>query len=86
MSIYDFLKAERLKRNISIRKFAKLCNISNSTMADYENKRLTPSIKSLLKISEALNIDIFNILKNTTYLEEINEGQYVWYKNKRHET
>lgn len=77
MSIYDFLKAERLKRNISIRKFAKLCNISNSTMADYENKRLTPSIKSLLKISEALNIDIFNILKNTTYLEEINEGQYV---------
>lgn len=71
MDIYDFLKSERLKRNISIRKFAKLCNISNSAMADYENKRLIPSIKSLLKISEALNIDIFNILKNTTYLDDI---------------
>ena len=71
MNIYDFLKSERLKRNISIRKFAKLCNISNSTMADYENRKLTPSIKSLLKISEALNIDIFSILKNTTYLDDI---------------
>ncbi len=71
MSIYDFIKSERLKKNISIRKFARLCKISNSTMADYENKSLMPSIKSLLKISKALNIDIFDILKNTTYLEDI---------------
>ena len=71
MTINEFLKQERLKRNISIRKFAKLCNVSNSTMADYENNNLIPSIKTLMKISNALNINIFIMLKNTSYLDDI---------------
>lgn len=71
MTINGFLKQERLKRNKSIRKFAKLCKVSNSVMADYENNVLTPSIKTLLKISKALDIDIFEMLKNTSYLNDM---------------
>ena len=51
------IKEERLRRGYKQTQFARMAGISPSFMADIENGRTSPSLKSLFKISEALNVD-----------------------------
>jgi len=56
------IKAERLSRNLKQCDFAKKIGISNTYLSDIELGRTTPSIKTLSKISKALDLDIKNFL------------------------
>lgn len=56
------IKAERLSRNLKQCDFAKKVGISNTYLSDIELGRTTPSIKTLSKISKALDLDIKNFL------------------------
>ena len=70
-----FIKNEREKRNLSIRQFAKLCNLSNTYIGNIEkskdprtNNPIYPTIDSLVKISEALGFTLEDFLKKTGYI------------------
>lgn len=52
------IKKKRLEKNIKQRELAKKAGMSNTFLSDIENGRLEPSIKTLGKIADALEIDI----------------------------
>jgi len=60
--IGDIIRHERKKQGINQKDLAEKAGISNSYLTDIEKGRHTPSIKTLLKISEALQIDCGVIL------------------------
>ena len=57
MTIGDKIKAERLRLGFKQIELARKANISVGFLSDMENGRTNPSIKSLVKIAEALNTD-----------------------------
>jgi transcriptional regulator with XRE-family HTH domain len=54
LNIGKKIRELRLSRNINLRELSKLCGISASLISQIENNRVTPSIKTLKKISENL--------------------------------
>lgn len=57
------IKSERLKRSLKQLDLAKKAGISNTYLSDIEVGRTTPSIKTLMKIAEVLEIDYIELLK-----------------------
>lgn len=57
------IKSERLKRSLKQLDLAKKAGISNTYLSDIEVGRTTPSIKTLMKIAEVLEIDYIDLLK-----------------------
>lgn len=58
MSIGIKIRELRKKKNLSQTKLAKLAGISNTFLSDVEVGRTNPSLVTLKKISEALEVDI----------------------------
>ena len=56
------IKAGRRKLALSQEKLAELIGISTQTISDIEGCRTWVSDKTLFKLSEALNVDIFQLL------------------------
>lgn len=57
------LREKRLKANITQKKLAFKCNISQSTVSRCENNLKNPNIKILEKFSNALNIHPLELLE-----------------------
>ncbi len=52
------IKQIRLMKRISQRKLADLAGISNTYLSDIEVGRTNPSLKTLLKLAAALELDV----------------------------
>jgi transcriptional regulator with XRE-family HTH domain len=55
------LKQLREAKNLSLRKLAKLANISHSFIADIESGRSNPSLDTLKSLAKALNVSIVDL-------------------------
>lgn len=54
--IGDILRKLRKQKGFSLRELARLSGLSHSFISDIENGRCNPSIESLHKIADALNV------------------------------
>ncbi|AFK87733.1 transcriptional regulator, XRE family [Thermoanaerobacterium phage THSA-485A] len=70
MSIGENIKKIRLAKFISQKDLSDKICISRSYLADIENNRYNPSIKTLNKIAKALNVKISDILEEETLERE----------------
>jgi transcriptional regulator with XRE-family HTH domain len=78
-SLGKVLLEERTKRKLSLRKFSKLLGISHTYLANLEKddqykngKKITPTLEILIKISNALNIDVDIFLQRCGYVNLVN--------------
>lgn len=75
MAFYDKLKTLREESNISQRKMAKLLGISQQAYSTYELGINEPSLSSLVKIADILEV-------STDYLlDRVNEYALLWQPN-----
>jgi transcriptional regulator with XRE-family HTH domain len=56
--VAELLSEERKKKNPSMTRFAADADISQPGMSFFENHRRAPSLKILLKIADALDVDL----------------------------
>lgn len=56
------LKAERLKRELSLKVLAKKSGISRQTISYVEQEVQSPSLDTLLRITSALGVDLAKII------------------------
>ncbi|WP_308462464.1 helix-turn-helix domain-containing protein [Clostridium weizhouense] len=56
--IGEKIKCERLKKSLKQYELAEKAGISNTFLSDIEVGRTTPSLKTLKKIAQALELDI----------------------------
>ena len=56
------IRAGRLRLGLSQEKFAEMAKLSTQTISDIEGCRTWVSDKTLLRLSEILNVDIFQLL------------------------
>ena len=78
------------EKGYTVRNFAKRINMSPSYLSDIRNDRQDPSLKKLKDIAEALNADVYELLK--TYRIDMDEKSGVkeedytyYYTNKEKE-
>ena len=64
MNIGEKVREERLKQNLKQLELSKIASISNTYLSDIEIGRTTPSIKSLMKIAEALKLDCKHFMED----------------------
>ena len=55
------LAAARVNANLTQKEFAKLCNVSESTVIAWESGRRYPNVKKLAEIERALGISLNHI-------------------------
>lgn len=77
-NVGKFIKKERIKKELSLRQFAELCNLSHSYIDKIEkgkdprnNKPIYPTIDSLEKIAHALNYTLEEFLRKTGYIPDV---------------
>lgn len=71
--IGDILGKVRKSRGYSLRKLAKLSGLSHGFISDIENGRCNPSIESLLKIADALEVKPHIFLDETVAINDHKE-------------
>lgn len=70
-SINEFLKNMRLNKKYSCRKLGRISGLSHTLLNNLELGKTKPSIYTLIKICDALDIDIFDVLSKTDYLDKV---------------
>ena len=71
----DILK----ERQISIAQFSTMCGISQSNISNYMCGKISPTLETLNKIADSLNIDITELFKkqeDIVFLAKINDQTY----------
>ena len=68
--IGEKIKQTRTTKGLSQKSLAKLCDLNEGTIRDYENGKINPSVKALYLLSNILNVPISYLLG-----EEKNEGK-----------
>ncbi len=58
------IKILREQINLSQNQLAKKAKISQSMLSDIESKKVSPTLKTLKKISKALNVKLVDILED----------------------
>ena len=69
--IFDLRKG----RNISQSELAKKAGLANSTLCDIEKDRLTPSLKTLNKLANALEVEVAIFFLANNSVDNVNEFQ-----------
>lgn len=76
MYIFD-IKGIRKKKGISIRELSKKTNISRSYLSELENnKKINPTLQSLLKIASALNVNVKDLFYTRFDIEDLRKEMY----------
>lgn len=71
------IKQIRENKNISAYQLSKITNISRSYLSEIENNKITNiSLKTLFKISEALNVNIKDLFYTTLDIEDLKQKMY----------
>lgn len=76
MNIGEQIRELRIKKGLTQKQLGELCNMADSAIRRYESGRARPKVTTLLKIVEALDADIFDILDNTDYLPPSNDKKF----------
>ena len=75
------IREVRLAKGYSQEKLARKCEISNSTLSQYENSKKTPNVITLGNIAQALNVSIDRLYygdENKAFItSEKNEGRKI---------
>ena len=58
------IKIERIKQDISQEKLAELSDLHRTTLGIIENGKTSPTLDSIAKIANALNIKLSELFKN----------------------
>lgn len=69
MSIGENIKLHRTNLNLTQKQLAEKAGISESAIKYYESNRRNAKIKTLIKIAEALSVDLSTLLQGTDYTE-----------------
>lgn len=69
MNLGTKIKELRLKKKIKQIDLASTAGISNSYLSDIENSRTEPSLKTLMKIARALDVEDMNIFLGISYVK-----------------
>lgn len=62
MQLQEQLKFLREERNLSLEDLSKKTQVSAEKLASYEKGELTPSIQTLLKLSNVLEVPVSNLM------------------------
>ena len=85
MYIFD-IKGIRKKKGISIRELSKKTNISRSYLSELENnKKINPTLQSLLKIASALNVNVKDLFYTRFDIEDLKKEMYFYRASIRNE-
>ena len=57
------LREKRMARGLSMYALAKRAGISHSTMARIENQGMKPTLDMLLRVTEAMGVDLWPLVK-----------------------
>jgi len=60
------LRNERIRRRLSINALAKKSGVSQPMVSYIEREMRSPTLKTLLRITEALDVDLWKILKKAS--------------------
>lgn len=60
--VIDYLKTERLKQGLSHDVIAEITGLHRSSISLIESKKRSPTFKNLIKISQALSLELSDIL------------------------
>ncbi|MFP4018512.1 MAG: helix-turn-helix domain-containing protein [Bacteroidales bacterium] len=71
--VADVIKHIRKKRDWSQRKLAGKAGISHTLLSDIERERCNPSLKTLRKIADALDISISQIFLQAEYGKSVHK-------------
>lgn len=74
MTSGEKIKALRIYRNLTQKKLGELCNIAESTIRRYELGLLNPKFETLDRISDALDVDVNDLLPS-------DERRHLFYPN-----
>jgi transcriptional regulator with XRE-family HTH domain len=66
LEIARLLRNERIRQELSMRRLAKECGLSQPMISYIERGICSPSLDALLRISGALNIDLWKLLKQAS--------------------
>ena len=58
------IKEQRIKKGLTQQEFAELLYVSDKTISSYECNRTVPDINMLFKISNILDINLYNLIDN----------------------
>ena len=64
MQIGDKIKEYRNKHNLTQEKLAEMVGITRNYLSDLENNRYLPSTKTLIKLANALDMDLNFLARN----------------------
>lgn len=70
MKTGEFIKYLRVINRLSCRELSRLSGISHTTISDIEKGICHPSVVTIIKLCNGLDVDIFDFLEVTNYLEE----------------
>lgn len=70
------LKRERLDKGFTQEKLAELCNVSKTTICQWETNKQEPSIESLITLSKIFAISIDELVGNDGNKSIVNNNTY----------
>jgi transcriptional regulator with XRE-family HTH domain len=66
LEVLRFLRDERIRQGISMNRLAKKSGLSQSMMSLLERGLRNPTLDTLLRITNALNVDLSNLIKRAS--------------------
>ncbi|MBE2204070.1 MAG: helix-turn-helix transcriptional regulator [Chthoniobacterales bacterium] len=69
----ELLRDERLRQKLSINEVATRSGLSRAMVSGMEKGMRIPTIDSLLRIAEALGVDLYNVLEKATLHSRSND-------------
>lgn len=76
IEFYDYLRETRISLGLSISSLSELTRISTSHISRIESGKRKPSLEALEKLSEALELDFKDTLKQADMLEKAASSIY----------
>ena len=81
-NVGESIKKARKKRGYTQKELAELCGIATITLRQYESNKRTPNTLMLVKLSDILKIDIFDLLPvDTEPVSEELENELIYKEN-----
>ena len=66
LEVLRFLREERIRRGISMNRLAEKSGLSQSMISLLERERRNPTLDTLLRIANALDVDLWKLIKRAS--------------------
>lgn len=71
MKIGEFIKYYRMKNGLSCRELSRLSGVCHTSVNDIEKGICNPTLLTIIKLCNGLDLDVFDFLRATDYLKEL---------------